>query len=104
MNSLTTLVLENNPLSHQISHDVMGFATSLRKLFPNLQTLVRLYISSGIVLPTASCLDLRYVYVHKYTQCMQDGQQLPSPVKFDVPVTSGQLPSVAVCYSQLKTL
>jgi Leucine-rich repeat (LRR) protein len=40
LNSLTTLVLENNPLSQLISQDVVGFAGSLRKLFPNLQTLV----------------------------------------------------------------
>lgn len=40
MNSLTALVLENNPLSEQVNQDVVGFAGSLRKLFPNLQTLV----------------------------------------------------------------
>ena len=27
---------------------------------------------------------------------MQDGQQLPSPVKFDLPVSAGQLPPVEV--------
>ena len=43
MSFLTNLVLENNPLSHQVSHDVMGFASSLRELFPNLQTLVRVW-------------------------------------------------------------
>lgn len=41
MNSLTALVLENNPLSEVISLDIVGFSNNLRKLFPNLQMLVR---------------------------------------------------------------
>ena len=40
MDSLTTLVLENNPFS-QHNHDFVSYASKMRKLFPNLQLLVR---------------------------------------------------------------
>ena len=39
MTSVTTLVLEGNPFS-QSSWDLMSYASKLRKIFPNLQTVV----------------------------------------------------------------
>jgi len=40
MGSLTTLVLEKNPFS-QRNQDLVSYASNMRKLFPNLQLLVR---------------------------------------------------------------
>ncbi len=38
---------------------------------------------------------------HYIVCCVQDGQQLSSPVKFDLPVVSGCLPSVQVEFHNL---
>ncbi|CAI8001899.1 Nuclear RNA export factor 1 [Geodia barretti] len=59
MISVTTLVLEGN-LFTQAGMDIMSLANTLRKIFPNIQTV--------------------------------NGEYLPSPVKFDLPVLAGQLP------------
>jgi nuclear RNA export factor len=59
MACLTTLVLEGNSFT-QSGADIMSMANTLRKVFPNIQTV--------------------------------DGDYLPSPVKFDLPVSVGQLP------------
>jgi nuclear RNA export factor len=74
MASLTKLAVEGNPFT-QGGSDLMSLANTLRKIFPNIQTL--------------------------------DGQDLPSPAKFDLPTSVGQLPPTQkgfVVNDQIQTL
>lgn len=89
--TVTTLLLENIPFMQRPSADVTAF---IRKCFPNLQMLV-----GGLELEIC-VLTCVYMYIYMKSCViwipLQNSQQLPKPVKFDLPIQSGEMPSIKV--------